>query len=76
MEEFHGKGYSNTPLTNDESAQFRHMYATVSQDWGALKKLIIVIKAVVILYDAIKYVGPVLIVLAGIGYYLKTQGVI
>lgn len=76
MDEFHGKGYSTNPINGDEAAQFRHMLASVSTDWGTVKKLITVINAINIIYDVIKYCGPVLLTLAGIGYYLKTQGVI
>jgi len=76
MDEFHGKGYSNSPLNESEVAQVRHLFAAVSQDWGTVKKLVTVISAVSIIYDVIKYCGPVLVTLAGIGYYLKIQGVI
>lgn len=76
MDEFHGKGYSTDPLDGDEAARFRHMYASVSQDWSSIKKLITVINAVAIVHDVIKYLGPVLLTAAGIGFYLKTQGVI
>jgi hypothetical protein len=76
MDEFHGKGYSVHPISGDEAAQHRHMYATVSQSWGTVNKLITVINAISIIYDVIKYCGPVLVTLAGLGYYLKTQGMI
>ena len=76
MDEFHGKGYSTLPINGDEAAQLRHFYATVSQDWGTVKKLITVINAIYIIYDVIKYCGPVLVTLAGAGYLLKIKGVI
>lgn len=76
MDEFHGKGYSSSPIKGDEAAQLRHLLASVSQDWGTVKKLITVINAVSIIYDVIKYCGPVLITLSGIGYYLKIKGIL
>lgn len=73
---FHGKGFSKTPISGDESAKFRHMYAAVSQDWAQVKKFLTIIAAIQILYEVIKIGGPVIVVLMGAGYYLKTQGII
>lgn len=74
MEEFNGRGYSKSPITGDEAAQHRHMYASVSLDWLALKKFVTVINAVGVIYDVIKFFGPVILTLAGVGYFLKSQG--
>lgn len=76
MEEFNGKGYAKTPISGEEASQFRHLFAAVSSDWGSVRKLVIVIRAIAIVYDVIKYSGPVLVTCAGIGYYLKIQGII
>lgn len=74
MEEFNGKGYSTTPITGDEAAQHRHMFASVSENWTAVKKIVTVINAVGVIYDVIKFFGPVILTLAGVGYFLKSQG--
>lgn len=77
MEEFfHGKGFSGAPISGEEAAKFRHLYSTANQDWSSIRKILTLLSAVQILYEIIKIGGPVILMLMGAGYYLKTQGIL
>ncbi|QIG70376.1 hypothetical protein EVB87_276 [Rhizobium phage RHph_N28_1] len=76
MEEFNGKGFNDSPLTGAEAAQIRHFFATVSKDWDLLRKLVTVVRAFGIIYEVVKQAGPIIAVIAAIGYFLKTQGLV
>lgn len=73
---FDGKGFNENPLSSEESAQVRHMYSEVKESWQALENIVIVARAFTILYDIIKVGGPILLILAFIGAWLKAQGAI
>lgn len=76
MDEFNGKGFNESSITGVEAAQIRHFFVVASKDWDVLRKLITVVRALHIIYEVVKQAGPIIAVIAAVGYFLKTQGLV
>lgn len=74
--EFHGKGYSDSPLTSEELSKHRHMSAEISEAWPTISQIVTVASAIKIIYNVLKIGGPVLFFMMVVGAYLKSQGVV
>lgn len=80
--QFNGEGFSREPLSPEELARHRNMFHKVAENWleitpsmyQAMSEATTVIQAISIIGKAIKVGGPVLLLAAGIGAYLKSQG--
>ncbi len=71
---FDGEGFSRLPLDGDDAAQHRHMLRDLSEAWPAIDEAVTLVRAVRILFNVIKFGGPVALGAAMAGAWAKSQG--